>query len=333
MDEAGRARAINTILRNASLRPASSRTSSICRGSPTGRMRLDSSAWTSTRSSRPRWRRCARPRAPRSITLGAELDRSLGTMEGAPDRLQQVVWNLLMNSVKFTPSGGRVEVSSRRGGRGGDHRRDGHGSRYRPEVASARIRAVPAGGQLKHARPGWSRPRSHARPPPCGAARGARPRGESGQGRGRDVHRHAAARHATPRPGADPAARGSSAPAECRRSTVCACSWSTMTPNRSRSRIWSGSRPCCSATRGCSSPSTCVDSCTTSWATASPWRPGETSALRALARSPGAGTPARGHRDSRRPPRARGGVRSLSDEPIDPLALTSAVADVTRRAN
>jgi CheY-like chemotaxis protein len=35
-------------------------------------------------------------------------------VEGAPDRLQQVVWNLLMNSVKFTPAGGRVEVASQR---------------------------------------------------------------------------------------------------------------------------------------------------------------------------------------------------------------------------
>jgi PAS domain S-box-containing protein len=32
---------------------------------------------------------------------------------GDPERLQQVVWNLLSNSVKFTPAGGRIEVTAR----------------------------------------------------------------------------------------------------------------------------------------------------------------------------------------------------------------------------
>jgi signal transduction histidine kinase len=50
----------------------------------------------------------------KNVTLVAELDASIGRIEGAPDRLQQVVWNLLMNSVKFTPSGGRVEIVSHR---------------------------------------------------------------------------------------------------------------------------------------------------------------------------------------------------------------------------
>jgi signal transduction histidine kinase/ActR/RegA family two-component response regulator len=50
----------------------------------------------------------------KSIRLQSVLDPRAGPITGDPARLQQVVWNLLMNAVKFTDKGGRVQVHLQR---------------------------------------------------------------------------------------------------------------------------------------------------------------------------------------------------------------------------
>lgn len=52
--------------------------------------------------------------AAKKIKLVRALDPKTGPVSGDPTRLQQVIWNLLNNSIKFTPKGGTITVSLER---------------------------------------------------------------------------------------------------------------------------------------------------------------------------------------------------------------------------
>jgi PAS domain S-box-containing protein len=80
----------------------------------TGRLRLEPRAFDLAPSIAAAVE-AVRPAADaKNITVTVTADPRLGPFLADPDRIQQVVWNLLSNATKFTPEGGRIHLETRR---------------------------------------------------------------------------------------------------------------------------------------------------------------------------------------------------------------------------
>ncbi|HEY3066055.1 MAG TPA: PAS domain S-box protein [Methylomirabilota bacterium] len=116
MDAATQARAVDAIVRGASAQARLVDDLLDLSRIVTGRMRLDLQRIHPIDVIEAALDAVRPAAAAKDIEIVTALDGTVGTIVGAPDRLQQVVWNLVMNAVKFTPTGGRVTVSLRRAG-------------------------------------------------------------------------------------------------------------------------------------------------------------------------------------------------------------------------
>jgi len=115
LDAAGRARALETIERNAYVQEQLIADILDVSRIVTGRLRLDLRPIDLAPVLDAAVDTLQPSATAKGVTLSCTMMRT-GTVLGDPDRLQQVIWNLLSNAIKFTPAGGRVSIAVERVG-------------------------------------------------------------------------------------------------------------------------------------------------------------------------------------------------------------------------
>ena len=81
----------------------------------------------------------------KKVRISSRLDRSIPLLIVDPERLQQVVVNMVTNAVKFSAEEGAVQVELRRDDRFVEIVVEDHGVGIKQEFASMRVRSLPAG--------------------------------------------------------------------------------------------------------------------------------------------------------------------------------------------
>jgi len=167
----------------------------------------------------------------RGITLDVDLDPGASPAICDSTRIEQVVWNLVSNAVKFTPPGRNRPRHAEARSIQLAHHRERHRPRDRPRASPPRLRPLPPGRQQHAAKVRWARARAFHRQKPGGTPRRNRPRRKRRRRTRIDVHHSPS--HSRRARGRRPARRRRNRPGN-RRRTSCRAPRRTAHPDRGR---------------------------------------------------------------------------------------------------